>query len=256
MLETQSAAGETPVGRFAIFTDFDGTLVELAETPEGILVPDDLGGQIIEAAGLVGGALAVISGRELSDLDRYLPKGIAMAGGHGVERRRADGSIIEVTADYSETAIAIASRLQDFVEARPGLLLELKATSVALHYRQAPDLGDAVRAAMAEALDAAADFELLEGKMVVEARPASTSKAVAMRAFMQEDPFAGRVPVFLGDDVTDEDGFRAAQEMGGVGIKIGEGKTLARIRTPDVESARAIIVGLAKRAAELETVAH
>lgn len=250
MVDTQAASGGQ-VPRFAIFTDFDGTLVELAETPDAILVPEDLASQIIEAARLVDGALAVISGRELADLERYLPEGIAVAGGHGTERRRADGSRISPADGLKEIAAGIASHLQDFVAQHPGLLLEHKNSSVALHYRQAPDLADQCSAAMEAAIAAVPGFEMLAGKMVVEARPAATGKADAIRAFMQEAPFTGRVPVFLGDDVTDEDGFRAAQEMGGVGIKIGEGQTLARVRTPDVESARAIIVGLAKRVAEL-----
>lgn len=256
MFDTQQAAGGEAMPRFAIFTDFDGTLVELADTPDSITVPQELGNEIVEAAQLVDGALAVISGRELSDLERYLPDGIAAAGGHGTERRRSDGSRVTADAGHQETAAKIASPLQAFVDQHTGLLLELKNTSVALHYRQAPNLLEECRAAMASALVAAPDFEILDGKMVVEARPASTGKAEAIRAFMLEEPFAGRVPVFLGDDVTDEDGFRAAQEMGGVGIKIGDGKTTARIRTPDVESARAIIVGLARRVAELtpETV--
>jgi trehalose 6-phosphate phosphatase len=252
MFDTQAASGG-PMPRFAIFTDFDGTLVDLADTPDAIAVPDALSTEIVEAARLVDGALAVISGRELADLERYLPSGIAAAGGHGTERRRSDGSRITPAASLNEAAANVASRLREFVDGHPGLLLELKTSSVALHYRRAPDLADACRDAMAEALAAAPDFEMLEGKMVVEARPVALGKADAIRAFMNEAPFIGRVPVFLGDDVTDEDGFRAAQEMGGVGIKIGEGKTAARIRTPDVESARAIIVGLARRAAELDS---
>ena len=250
MFDAQAASGG-PVPRFAIFTDFDGTLVELAETPDGIFVPAELATEITEAAQLVDGAFAVISGRELADLERYLPSGIAAAGGHGTERRRADGTRTTTDANVQDAAAGIAGRLQDFVNGHAGLLLELKKSSVALHYRQAPDLADDARAAMNEALAAAPDFEVLDGKMVIEARPVSTGKADAIRAFMQEAPFSGRVPVFLGDDVTDEDGFRAAQEMGGVGIKIGDGRTTARIRTPDVESARAIIIGLARRAAEL-----
>lgn len=253
MFETQQAAGGTPTPRFAIFTDFDGTLVELAETPDAIIVPDELGEEIVEAASHIGGALAVLSGRELADLERYLPDGVAAAGGHGTERRRADGTRIDAAAEHSETAVAIAHRLAEFVLQHEGLLLEPKAGSVALHYRLAPELADACRAVMADALQAAPDFEALEGKMVIEARPASTSKADALRAFMREVPFVGRVPVFLGDDMTDEDGFRAVQEMGGVGVKIGEGPTAARVRTPNVAAARAIIVGLAQRASELES---
>lgn len=250
MPETQEAADGALMRRFAIFTDFDGTLVELAETPDAIVVPEELRQELAEAAGYLGGAFAIISGRDLSDLELYLPDGIAAAGGHGTQRRKADGARIDAAAALAETANAIAKRLEDFVARNPGLLLELKGSAVALHYRRAPALAEQCREAMAKALESAPDFEALEGKMVIEARPAFTGKADAIRAFMQEEPFAGRVPIFLGDDATDEDGFRAAQEMGGVGIKIGDGKTAARMRAPDVANARALIVGLARRAAE------
>ena len=240
----------TIVPRFAIFTDFDGTLVELAETPDAITVPDDLGAEITAAARCVDGALAIVSGRALDDLERYLPAQIAVAGGHGSERRRADGTRVAPPPDLVAEAAAVADRLRPFADAHEALILETKASSVALHFRKAPELEVDSRIALLEALAAAPHLELLDGKMVVEARPAAAGKGEAVRAFMLEPPFVGRVPVFLGDDDTDEDGFRVAQSMGGVGIKIGEGQTTAKLRAPDVDTARAIIVGLARRVAE------
>lgn len=255
-MDTQEAAGGEAMPRFALFTDFDGTLVELAATPDAIIVPDDLGAEIVAAASRFDGALAVISGRELSDLERYLPAGIAVAGGHGVERRRADGSRIALAEGLEDSAAALAQRLRPFAATHEGLLLELKNSAVALHYRLAPDFADKAREAMMQALAEVPGFDALEGKMVIEARPSVAGKAEAVRAFMQEPPFAGRVPVFIGDDTTDEDGFRAAQEMGGVGVKVGDGETAAKVRTPDVSGARAIIAGLAERAAASEVLSR
>lgn len=251
-MDTQQAAGGEAMPRFALFTDFDGTLVELAPTPDAIVVPDTLGAEIVAAANRFDGAFAVISGRELSDLERYLPAGIAAAGGHGVERRRADGSRIALAEGLEEGAAALAQRLRPFAATHEGLLLELKNSAVALHYRLAPELADKAREAMAQAIEQVPGFEALDGKMVIEARPAAAGKAEAVRAFMQEPPFLGRVPVFIGDDTTDEDGFKAAQDMGGVGVKVGEGATAAKVRTPDVAGALAIIIGLAERAAAAE----
>lgn len=238
----------------AIFTDFDGTLVDLAATPDAIAVPQGLGEELATAADRLGGAVAVISGRAIADLDRYiLPLSVALAGSHGAERRRRDGTEIAIGVDRSVEAIALAARLQAFVRANPGLLLETKPGAVALHYRRLPALESACREAMQEAITHAPGFNLLEGKMVVEARPQEISKAAALRAFSEEAPFKGRIPVFLGDDTTDEEGFIAAQELGGVGIKVGNGTTSAHMRTPDTTTARAIIRDLAARAASLES---
>lgn len=237
------------VPRFAIFTDFDGTLVELAETPDAIAVPDELAAEIKEAARCVDGALAVVSGRGLEDLERYLPPEIAVAGGHGSERRLPDGRQIGPDPELAAEAAAIAERVRPFVETDKRLILETKGSSVALHFRRAPELEVESRIALLQALTASPGFEMLDGKMVVEARPLAIGKGEAVRAFMREEPFAGRVPVFFGDDATDEEGFRAAQEMGGVGVKIGGGETTAKLRTPDVSTARALISGLAQRVA-------
>ena len=233
----------------AIFMDFDGTLVELAETPDAIHVPDDLAEQIALLLQRFEGAVAVISGRPISDLDQYLPTTIAAAGAHGAERRRPDGTRIEPDPKLQQASDRIAERLQSLVEMHPALLLERKPGAVALHYRRAPDLESTCRAAMMTAVVDANGFEILEGKMVIEARFKGASKGDVLRAFMQEPPFSGRVPVFFGDDTTDEDAFEAAQALGGVGVKVGEGDTVANVRAADVPAARAILSGLAERAA-------
>jgi trehalose 6-phosphate phosphatase len=244
------AAAPQSFPALAVFTDFDGTLVELAETPDAIEVPPSLPEQLERTIHDLDYAFAVITGREIADIDRFLaPLHLPIAGGHGSQRRRADGSLEEVDQHAVEGAGEIAIAVAPLVVAHPDLLLETKESGVALHYRQAPELQDAVLTAMQEAVDSIGDFTLVEGKMVVEARPRGISKGTALRAFMEEEPFRGRTPVFIGDDRTDEDAFIAAQELGGIGIKLGEGDTAARMRIADVTSVRALLQGLGDLAA-------
>jgi trehalose 6-phosphate phosphatase len=241
----------------AIFTDFDGTLVELAETPEAIEVPATLSEQLERTMREFDSAFAVLTGRDIADIDRYLsPLHIPVAGAHGTQRRRADGTMDIIDPAAVSGAEEIAHAVQPLVMAHPALIMETKEGAVALHYRRAPELEDAVRVAMEEAVQAAADFTLVPGKMVIEARSRSVSKGTALRAYMQEEPFAGRTPIFIGDDTTDEDGFIAAQDLGGIGIKLGEGDTAARMRIADVTSVHALIRGLADLAARDRDLNH
>lgn len=243
--------------QLAIFTDFDGTLVELAETPDEIEVPEALPGQLERAIRELDSAFAVLTGREIADIDKYLaPLHLPIAGAHGTQRRRADGSVETVDPANVLGAEEISHAVSPLVVAHPELLLETKEGAVALHYRQAPELETAVRIAMEEAIHGVADFTLVEGKMVIEARPRGISKGTALRAFMQEEPFVGRTPIVIGDDTTDEDAFIAAQELGGVGIKLGEGDTAARMRIANVASVHALIQGLGEIAARDRELAH
>ena len=238
------------IPHLAIFTDFDGTLVEIAETPDDIDVPVSLSHQLERAARELDSAFAVLTGREIADIDKFLsPLLLPIAGAHGTQRRRADGVVETVDPASILGAEEIASAIQPLVIAHPGLLMEKKEGAVALHYRQAPELETAVRIAMEEAVHSVPDFELVPGKMVLEARPRGVSKGDALRAFMREEPFIGRTPIFIGDDTTDEDAFIAAQELGGVGIKLGEGETAARMRIANVASVHALIQGLGDIAA-------
>jgi trehalose 6-phosphate phosphatase len=238
------------VPQLAIFTDFDGTLVELAETPDAIEVADTLLEELRHAMRELDSAFAVLTGREIADIDKYLaPLHLPVAGAHGTQRRRADGVLEAIDPATIRGAQAIAQSVQPLILANPGLLLEKKEGAVALHYRQAPELEAAVRSAMEEAVRDTAGFGLVPGKMVLEARPLGVSKGEALRAFMREEPFIGRTPIFIGDDVTDEDGFIAAQDLGGVGIKLGDGETAARMRIPNVASVHALIRGLGDIAA-------
>ncbi len=244
MPEPTNQIGAAPL--LAVFTDFDGTLVEIAETPDAVEVSPGLADQLDRAVRDLDHAFAVITGREIADIDRFLsPLHLPVAGAHGAQRRRADGTMLEIDNEISGIAEKIAADLQPLLQANPDLLLEAKDSAVALHFRQAPELEQACNVAMREAVAIHPDFTLVEGKMVIEARPAAFDKGSALRAFMQEDPFVGRIPIFIGDDITDEDAFRVAQELGGIGIKLGSGETVARMRIADVASVHALLQGLA-----------
>lgn len=256
MLDSDSAAATVAAVHLAVLTDFDGTLVHIAETPDAVEVPVTLPALLTHAAEDLGSAFAVISGRSIADIDRFLaPGNFAVAGAHGIQRRRADGSMQPVDERLIAGARRIATRLQPLIEANPLLLLETKDGAVALHYRRMPELGDMCRNAMTEAVARENAFTMVAGKQVIEARPKGISKGTALRAFMREEPFAGRTPVFIGDDTTDEDAFVAAQEMGGIGIKLGAGDTAARMRIADIESVHALIRGLGQLAHQDRSVA-
>lgn len=231
--------------KLAIFTDFDGTLVEIAETPDAVDVPDDLADYLVQTAASFDNALAVITGRVITDIDRFLaPATLPVAGSHGAQRRRADGTYEAPSTEVILGAERIAAALEPLVAGNPELLLERKDGTVTVHYRQAPHLERLCETAMRDAVADVEGFVVARGKMVFEARRADIDKGEALRAFMQEEPFAGRLPVFIGDDISDEDGFVAAQELGGVGIKIGPGDTNARLRAADVTAVRTLLHGL------------
>ena len=219
----------------ALFLDFDGTLVELAETPDAIDVPAAVEPLLARLDERLEGRVALVSGRSIEGLERHIAcNGRAVSGSHGLELRLRNGSRIPLAArhDLSEAR----ARLKKVAEATPGLLLEDKPFGLALHFRQAPDEQGRVEALMSE-LARTSGLALQQGKMVIEIRPRGADKGDAVRAFMAEPEFAGARPVFVGDDLTDEHAFEAAVELGGTGILVGpERDTAARWRLPDVRS--------------------
>ena len=223
---------------FAIFADFDGTLVALAARPEDVVMPAGLPGALAGLEQRVDNAFAIVTGRPIVAVDGFLGRHFAIAGAHGTERRRADGTLVGPGPDMVEASDRIFAMVEPLVVAEPRLVLERKLGAVALHYRQAPELEVRCRAAMTEALALVDGFALVAGKMVFEARPSGVDKGVAISTFMIEPPFAGRLPVFFGDDTTDEDGFAAVQRLGGLGVKVGEGPTTAQLRVPDLHAVR------------------
>jgi trehalose 6-phosphate phosphatase len=228
-----------PQADWAWFFDIDGTLVEIASSPGGIVVHHELPELIAQLHFLTGGAVSLITGRAIADVDRFLPMpGISVAGQHGLELRTADGTVI--SHPVNEAGLArVMDALGDAVGRHPGLMVEFKGRSVALHYRAAPKLAAYAHRLMRR-LGAAhvPDFAVQKGKRVVELRPAALDKGAAIRELMLTEPFAGRVPVFIGDDVTDEIGFEVVNDMSGHSIKVGPGRTVARWRLTDVTAVR------------------
>ncbi len=212
----------------ALFLDFDGTLVDIAPRPEAVVVPGELIATLQALHTHLNGAVAVISGRPIEQIDALLaPVRLPVAGVHGAERRSANGHLVLVDVP---SAARVHAAAQTLARQHPGLRVELKRGSVALHYRQAPALEAVCMAAMRSAVAASPGLTLLRGKMVLEAKPGGVSKGHAIEAFLDEPPFKGRTPIFIGDDVTDEAGFDAVQRLGGVAVKVGEGATVATHR--------------------------
>ena len=211
----------------ALFLDFDGTLVEIAETPDSIMVPDDLARRLESLAARINGRLALITGRSLADIGGHLGRGaIRIVGSHGAEHGDVDDPVPSLSRDATAAIATLAAQW-------PGLLVETKPHGIAIHYRQEPDAETAVFTVM----DDIAEREGLavrRGKMVVELGPAQANKGQAVARLMREPAYAGAMPVFIGDDVTDEDGFAAAAAAGGHGILVGAQRpTAARYRLAD-----------------------
>lgn len=235
-------AADLPAARtdWAYFLDVDGTLIDIAETPDAAAVDAallDLLGRLHRAS---GGAVALVSGRALADLDRRLGAcRLPLAGQHGLERRDAAGRLWIQPAP-PEAKCAIRAALEPLLVEHSGLLLEDKGLTLALHYRQAPHLEAMVRGTMARLVAEAGDgLVLQEGKCVVEVKPGGVDKGTAIEDYLCEPPFAGRRPVFIGDDVTDEHGFAVVNRSRGLSIKVGGGESRARHRLRDVAAVRA-----------------
>ncbi len=205
--------------RIAIFSDLDGTLAPLRATPTQI-GPDPVRRSILnDLQSALNGRFAVISGRTLTDLDRILEGQVkAVAAIHGLVRRTAEGVVRRTEGDDRMTEALEA--LRAFASPRPGLLVEDKGLAAALHYRLAPEARAPSRA-LARALAARHGLTIQEGFMVVELRLPGADKGSALAAFMAEAPFNGFTPWFIGDDLTDEDGFNAVLAMGGHGVIVG-----------------------------------
>jgi trehalose 6-phosphate phosphatase len=229
---------------WAFFLDIDGTLLEIAATPKAVHAAKADCKLVAALYDKAGGALALVSGRSLDMIDElFSPMRLPAAGQHGVERRDARGRVRKPSFPVELLARA-AEPVRDFAKRHAGLVFEHKGYSMALHYRLAPHLASAAHAVVREAARAVGEgMEVQRGKMVAELKPAGHDKGGAIEAFMKERPFAGRVPVFLGDDLTDEHGFRVVERLGGHSIKVGSGPTVARWRLPNPAAARTWLNG-------------
>ena len=222
----------------ALFLDFDGTLVELADAPGAIAVPSGLKPLLDRLAERLEGRLAIVSGRAIDDLQGHLGASAALlSGSHGAELLYADGRRVPVSAPPGLASAREAVRR--FAAGADGLLVEDKPAGIALHYRLAPEREEAV-GEFIEALAERSGLALQRGKMVAELRPVGTDKGAALRRLMAEPPFAGARPVFVGDDLTDEHAFEAAAALGGDGVLVGPPRaTAARWRLADVAAVTA-----------------
>ena len=222
-----------------LFLDFDGTLVDIAPLPDQVIVTDLLRTALPLLQARLKGRLALVSGRPINELDKLLaPLAFPAAGVHGMERRGIDGVVRRLTApDFT----LVRQAAQGLAARHPGLWVEEKHGALALHFRQAPELQALCTDAMRVAVDAAPGLLLMEGKMIVEVKSNAVSKGTAIRDFLAEAPFSGYRPLFIGDDTTDEAGFAQVQSIGGIGLKVGPGPTVAQCRIASAEQLRIVL---------------
>lgn len=232
--------------RLALFLDFDGTLVGFADRPDGVEVVSALPPLLHEIAQALDGALALVSGRPLAAIDRFLGlPHLAAAGSHGAELRTAGGRMVAEPAPDPRLP-ALLAQAQAAARSLPGVLVEAKRDGLALHWRQAPAQGDAAtRLAGMLAAEAGAGYRLQPGSRVVELRRGGTDKGQALLRLMAAAPFAGREPWMIGDDLTDEDAFRAAIACGGQAVIVGRRRpTAAGHALPDPAAVHAWLASL------------
>lgn len=233
-------------GRVAFFLDLDGTVLDLMPKPGDVSVPTETLAAIGRLVETLDGALAVITGRTLADVDRILsPLRLPAAALHGALLRRRGGG--RVAGEGEAPPERLTAALGAFVDARPGLAMEDKGASVAVHYRATPEREDEVRERVGGLVaQFAPRHELQPGKMVVEVRPRGVDKGAALTALMEQPPFAGRKPFVFGDDLTDEFAFQAANDLGGAAVLVGavERPSVAAYALDDPAAFRAWLVAL------------
>jgi trehalose 6-phosphate phosphatase len=237
--QRDAAAGEDGMPaafsrEWALFLDIDGTLVEFEARPDAVRIDERLLGLLRGLWAATNGAVALISGRSVKEIDRlFEPLRLPAAGQHGAERRSGDGTL-HLHAPVIERMHVAADRLSRFAAQHWGLIVENKGMSLALHYRLAPDMRKLAEAKMLELAEyLGSEYCLQEGKQVLELKPSGRDKGTAIEEFMLEPPFAGRTPVFIGDDLTDEFGFACVNHRGGHSVKVGSGASVAAWRIAD-----------------------
>jgi trehalose 6-phosphate phosphatase len=230
-METDEPQPFAPLDRAALFLDLDGTLAPIVATPEEVVPEARRTDVLARAQAALGGRLAVISGRTVEEVDRILEAcGPHVAGIHGLDVRVKDR---RRAADPHPSLADATGVFEALSNARAGVRVEPKPLSVALHYRQAPEAEPAITE-VAERLADATGLKLQKGRMVVELKTPGADKGDAVRRFMADPTFAGAMPIFVGDDLTDEAGFAAAIALGGFGILVGPRRlTHARGRLDD-----------------------
>lgn len=224
----------------ALFLDFDGTLVDIAPRPDVVQVHASMLGTLQGIYQMFSGAVAIVSGRRVSEIDAFLaPLVLPAAGEHGTQWRSPQGEFLELDdAAYASTLEPILQAAQVLAQHNEALLLERKTAGFALHYRMAPALYTLCWNTLAPMVQRTRMLALMRGKYVMEVVPSAVDKGTAIGSLMELPPFLGRTPIFVGDDATDEAGFAAVQGMGGYGIKVGAGPSVALHRCPNPAALR------------------
>jgi trehalose 6-phosphate phosphatase len=224
----------------ALFLDFDGTLVDIAPNPHAVQVHANIVSTLHNIHCLFDGAAAIVSGRCIADIDKFLdPLVIPVAGEHGAQWRNAQGDVFKLdNSSFASALEPIVRAAQLLAEQNSALLLERKTGGFALHYRMAPALYTLCWNTLLPMVQRTSELALMRGKYVMEVVPIAVNKGAAIGRFMRAPPFEGRTPIFIGDDATDEAGFTAVQGAGGYGIKVGAGPSVALHRCPNPASLR------------------
>ncbi len=237
-------------GRCALFLDVDGTLLDIALTPDQVVVPPGLVELLLRVSKGLDGALAILTGRQLGEIDALLAPAEFVGGGvHGAELRTAPGGpIIRVATAIPE---ALVAELTALAERMPGIITEPKGPGLAVHYRLAPDLKPVIEAELRKLLPQYGDdLVLCPGRKLFEIIAAGHSKGTALETIAQLPAFAGRRPVMIGDDLGDVPALAAAQRLGGAGLRVA-GEHFGRANV-DLEGPEGVIAWLAKLADLLE----
>ena len=240
-----------PLDKTALFLDFDGTLVDIAPTPDGISVPSTLSSLLRQLYDACGGAIAIVSGRAVADLEAFLPNYVGtIVGGHGAEFRR-DGILRQHAITGNRALPELCAEASRYVQDKPGLIVEQKPTGLVLHYRKAPDLHRDVEQFMSQLATSIDGLELHQAKMAIELRPDDIGKDKAVSHLVQTAPFLGKKAVFFGDDATDEPAMGSVLEAGGMACKVGGGESCAPVRFQSPSDVRRFLqdwIGAGERA--------
>jgi len=227
-----------------LFLAFDGALVEIADHPDAVRIDAAMLQFLENLRDASGRALALVSGRDIGVIDRLIhPLILPVAGVHGLQRRDAGGRLHSPVIDQSVVE-SIAAEAKAAFRLEPGIVIEKKTGAVAIHFRLRPDFEKRCRAFVRKSLRARSDLHLIEGKMVFEVRLSGPDKGAVVDVFLDERPFKGKTPIYVGDDATDEPAFAAVNARGGLSVKVGAGRTVARFRAKDTADLRHWLEGL------------